>query len=57
MVAYDPMPVPSRKPTVPHDSPQVPLAEQFRYWAGQMEGVSAPELPTDQQRPAGTVTS
>jgi len=54
MGAYDPMSVPSRKPTVPHDSPQVPFAEQLQYWAGQLDGVSAPELPTDQTRPAGT---
>ncbi len=53
MVAYDPMSVPSRKPTVHHDSPQVPFAEQLRYWAGQLDGVSAPELPTDQTS-AGT---
>jgi amino acid adenylation domain-containing protein/non-ribosomal peptide synthase protein (TIGR01720 family) len=54
MVAYDPMSVPSSKPTVAHDSPQVPLAEQLRYWAGQLDGVSAPELPTDQARSADT---
>ncbi|MGH3777952.1 MAG: amino acid adenylation domain-containing protein [Pseudonocardiaceae bacterium] len=50
--------MPSRKPTVPHSSPQVPFAEQLRYWVGQLDGVSAPELPTelptDQTRPAGS---
>ncbi|MGH3616015.1 MAG: amino acid adenylation domain-containing protein, partial [Pseudonocardia sp.] len=41
-----------------HGSPQVPFAEQLRYWAGRLAGVSAPELPTglpvDQTRQAGT---
>lgn len=54
MVAYDPMSVPRRKPTVSHDSPQVPFAEQLRYWAGQLEGLSAPELPTRQTGLTGT---
>ncbi|MGI9001727.1 MAG: condensation domain-containing protein, partial [Pseudonocardia sp.] len=26
----------------------MPVAEQLRYWTGQLDGVSAPELPTDQ---------
>ncbi|MGH3989051.1 MAG: condensation domain-containing protein, partial [Pseudonocardiaceae bacterium] len=55
MGAYDPMSVPSRQPTVSPDVPQLPFAEQLRYWAGQLDGVSAPELPTDHPRRAGTL--
>ncbi|MDQ2881212.1 MAG: amino acid adenylation domain-containing protein [Actinomycetota bacterium] len=29
----------------------MPFVEQLRYWAGQLDGMSAPELPTDQQWP------
>ncbi|MGH3533770.1 MAG: amino acid adenylation domain-containing protein, partial [Pseudonocardiaceae bacterium] len=53
MAAYCPMSVPSPMSTVPHDSPQVPFAEQVRYWARQLDGVSAPKLPTDRTRSAG----
>ena len=53
MVAYRPMSVPSRKSAVPHDSPQAPLAEQLRYWAQQLDGVTALDLPIDQTRPDG----
>ncbi|MGH3884026.1 MAG: non-ribosomal peptide synthetase, partial [Pseudonocardiaceae bacterium] len=49
------MSVPSRQPTVSPDVPQLPFAEQLRYWAGQLDGVSAPELPTDHPRRAGTL--
>ncbi|MGH3538816.1 MAG: hypothetical protein ACRDQJ_11040, partial [Pseudonocardiaceae bacterium] len=45
--------MPSPMSTVPHDSPQVPFAEQVRYWARQLDGVSAPKLPTDRTRSAG----
>ncbi|MGH3901348.1 MAG: amino acid adenylation domain-containing protein [Pseudonocardiaceae bacterium] len=52
------MSAPSGNPTVSHDSPQVSFTEQLRYWSAQLDGVSAPELPTelpaDQTRPAGT---
>ncbi|MGH3983633.1 MAG: amino acid adenylation domain-containing protein [Pseudonocardiaceae bacterium] len=56
------MSVPSGKTTVPHrsslqvsslqvsslqGSSQPPFAEQLRYWAAELDGVSAPELPTD----------
>ncbi|MGB8255052.1 MAG: amino acid adenylation domain-containing protein, partial [Pseudonocardiaceae bacterium] len=47
------MSVPSRKSAVPHDSPQAPLAEQLRYWAQQLDGVTALDLPIDQTRPDG----
>ncbi|MGH8918816.1 MAG: condensation domain-containing protein, partial [Actinomycetes bacterium] len=57
MVAYDPISVPNQKPTVPHDSPQVPFAEQLRYWARQLDGASAPELPTDRTRPTNPPSS
>ncbi|MGH3513406.1 MAG: condensation domain-containing protein, partial [Pseudonocardiaceae bacterium] len=53
MAAYCPMSVPSPMSTVPHDSPQVPFAEQVRYWARQLDGVSAPKLPADRTRSAG----
>jgi len=61
MVAYEPTSVPSSTfpdtaSEPPHTSPRVPLAEQFRYWAAQLDGVTAPELPTD-QRPNGALPS
>ncbi|MDT7718309.1 MAG: hypothetical protein QOH09_4301, partial [Pseudonocardiales bacterium] len=54
MAAYCPMSVPSHMSTAPHDSPQVPFAAQLRYWARQLDGVSALDLPTDQTQSAGS---
>ncbi|MDQ2789723.1 MAG: amino acid adenylation domain-containing protein, partial [Actinomycetota bacterium] len=51
MVAYEPTSVPSGNSIVSHGPLKVPFVEQLRYWAGQLDGVSAPELPTDHQWP------
>lgn len=47
MVVHDPMSETSGNPTQLHDPSEVPSDEQLGYWAGQLAGVSAPQLPTD----------
>ncbi|PZS22339.1 MAG: hypothetical protein DLM61_26195, partial [Pseudonocardiales bacterium] len=56
MVAYEPTSAPSGKPIVSHGSLKVPFVEQLRYWAGQLDGMPAPELPTDQQWPTSSAS-
>ncbi|MDT7596942.1 MAG: hypothetical protein QOJ06_2488, partial [Pseudonocardiales bacterium] len=58
MVADKPMPVVAGNPPVPRGAPEMPLVpQQLQYWTRQLDGVSAPELPTPHVRSASTSPS
>ncbi|MDT7711644.1 MAG: hypothetical protein QOG46_333, partial [Pseudonocardiales bacterium] len=56
MVAYEPMPVLAGTPAVPapRGAPEVPFANQLKYWTRQLHGLQFREWPTRQMRPTGS---